>query len=286
MSNNEHADSSKAMNPESANTVIRYKRPPVIERVLSVTANITQETFFSRFEGWKAIIQDHFPDYDPVKDWRLHIKSHEGMPVLTDQQPELVITHRFWRRTKQGKRYFSMRLLPSELTLNLHPESENPHSFEELNAELASWLPQWMSHFDVQECSSVRLGYINMISNATTPQFVDQTGRVQVGRVLRVFAGVPSPNLGIIPPYDCQMGLLIDAERPAVFALRVFGVMEPRDRSSAVRVDFQASVVKSNPCLTAPRVLSDAAFLHTVIRDQFEALFTDEAKESFEPVKS
>jgi hypothetical protein len=54
---------------------------------------------------------------------------------------------------------------------------------------------------------------------------------------------------------------------------------------AAVRVDFRAAVAKNTPCMTLQQVLAEADFLHTVIIDQFETLFTPAAKESFEPIK-
>lgn len=264
---------------------VRYKCPPIIERVLSVDADVSQETFFAKFESWKQIIGEQFPEYDPIKDWRLNIETKEDTPILTDIQPELLITHRFWRHNKKNKRFLSMRLLPGQLTLNLHRDQDDPHSFDELYSEMDRWLPQWMNHFEAKGASVVTLAYINLISSKTTPQFIAQNGGILVGSVLRVFAGVPSQHLGIIPPYDCQMGLMIDPNRQATFGLRVLGLPVPKGQSAAIRVDFQAIVAKPIPSLTAPQVLSEAIFLHTVMCDQFESVFTDTAKQSFEPIK-
>jgi hypothetical protein len=262
-----------------------YKRPPIIERVLTVTADIPLENYFARFEDWKCLIHDKFPEHDPITDWHLNIETREdGTPLLTDVQPELTITHRFWRRNSQGKKFLSMRLLPNQLTMNLHPEAKDAHRFEELHAEFSTWLPLWLSHFGGKDCATVSLNYINLISRHTTPQFVTPQGAINVGHALRVFAGLPGQHMGIIPPYDCQMGLMIDPERPATFALRVAAVTIARENSIAIRVDFNAAVIKPKPCLTPIQALSEAEFLHTVILGQFESVFTEEAKKSFEPI--
>src|SRR4051812_45863112 len=107
-----------------------YKKPPVIERVVSVVADITEENFYSRFESWRAIIQSEFPDYDPIKEWKLSIKMKEDVPVLDDSLPEIEVTHRFWKLNEHGQRFMSMRVIPNQLTLNLHPELEKPHTFD------------------------------------------------------------------------------------------------------------------------------------------------------------
>jgi hypothetical protein len=102
--------------------------------------------------------------------------------------------------------------------------------------------------------------------------------------MLTVFSSVPSQHYGIIPPYDCQMGLMIDPQRPATFALRVLGLIMPQQHGPAIRVDFHSEVTKDSPRMSAQQVLAETQFLHTVIVEQFESLFTPEAKQTFEPV--
>jgi hypothetical protein len=270
---------------EVATSFPHYKKPPIVERVLSATANITQENFFARLEEWKHVIGEKFPEYDPLNDWRVNIETREdGTPLLTEIQPELLITHRFWRRDKENRRFLSMRLMPNQLTLNIHPAPEGDHLFKELHEEFSNWLPQWMTHFGATGCETVSLNYINLISQITTPQFVDVNGSIQIGKALRVFAGIPSQHMGIIPPYDCQMGLMIDPEKPAMFSLRVVVVALAKYNSPAIRVDLNAYVAKPKPSLTAFQALSEADSLHNVINAQFEAIFTDIAKKSFDPV--
>jgi hypothetical protein len=262
-----------------------YKRPPIVERVLTVIADIPLENYFARFEDWKNLIHDKFPEHDLITNWQLNVETREdGTPLLTDVQPELTITHRFWRRSPKGGKFLSMRLLPNQLTMNLHPVGKDDHRFEELFAEFSYWLPLWLSHFGGKECAMVSLNYINLISHQTTPQFSAPEGGINIGHALRVFAGLPGKHMGIIPPYDCQIGLMIDPKRPATFALRVAAVGIGKENSLAIRVDFNAAVMKPKPCLSPNQALSEAEFLHTVILGQFESIFTEEAKKSFEPV--
>jgi hypothetical protein len=270
---------------ELAKAYSRYKKPPIIERALSVTADVSPENFFARLEDWKQVIREKFPEHDPINDWRVNIETREdGTPLLTEVQPELVILHRFWRRDKKGRRYLSMRVQPHQFTLNIHRDSEGDHSFKEIHDEFSHWLPLWMNHFGATACETVILNYINLISHHTTPQFIGGDGSIQVSRALRVFAGIPSRHQGIIPPYDCQMGLMIDATRPAMFSLRVVVVNIAKENAPAIRVDLNAQVAKSKPSLSAFQALSEAQFLNSVIKEQFEAIFTDEAKKSFEPI--
>src|SRR5688572_16013152 len=120
------------MTSESRNRHVRYKNPPIIERVASVTADITEENFYSKFASWKEALQPEFPDYDPVKRWKLNFSMKGDVPVLEDSGPRIEVTHRFWKHNQKGKKFMSMRVLPNQFTLNLHPERDKPHNFEEL----------------------------------------------------------------------------------------------------------------------------------------------------------
>jgi hypothetical protein len=178
----------------------------------------------------------------------------------------------------------SMRILPNRLTINLHPEKSDPHHFEELYDELMRWFPRWSSHFGAAEFSVVQLDYINLIAAETTPQFIDgRTGAVQIGDVLEVFGRVPGHHEGIIPPYDCQIGIVIDKQRPTVLRIRVHGLPFRPKLGGGVRVDFQAVTDRAKRPLTAAEVPTETRFLHDAIIEEFEAVFTARAKTSFEP---
>ena len=262
----------------------RYKNPPVVERVLSIVGDIKTETFYSQFESWRTLVTETFPEYDPIKEWMIKIEQNkEGMPLLGQGLPEVKITHRFWRRNELGKRFLSMRILPDKMTLNLHREEGRPHTYEELRHEVEQWFPRWYNHFGLTGCSTVQLHYVNILSPQVTPQLTDREGSVLVGKALKVFSGVPTRHHGIIPPYDCQMGLSIDPKRDCAFHLRVRGLLASSAQGSAVRVDFVAHIDKGIGGLSLSSVVVEADFLHQVMVEHFEAIFTDEAKQGFEP---
>jgi len=178
----------------------------------------------------------------------------------------------------------SMRVRPERLTINLHPEKGDPHHFDELYASLMKWLPQWSSHFGATEFTVVQLDYINLIAVETTPQFVDsKTGAVRIGDVLEVFSRVPGQSEGLIPPYDCDIGILIDKTRPAVLRMHVHGIEFRPLLGGGVRVDFQAASDRRQHPLTATEVGTETKFLHDVVIEKFDAVFTAKAKASFEP---
>jgi hypothetical protein len=59
----------------------------------------------------------------------------------------------------------------------------------------------------------------------------------------------------------------------------------PREQGAGVRVDFVAMIDKGQNRVPISDVINEVDFLHDVMVDQFEAIFTDEAKQSFEPEK-
>ena len=142
---------------------IRFKSPPIVERVVTVSSDISAEQFFSRIESWKDIVAAEFPIYDPLTEWLLNIQEKDGVPLFEEAEPEVVITHRFSRRNEHGDRTWSMRCPPDRLTLNLHSERNEPHDFEELYSAMTKWLPRWSDHFGAANYPSVQLDYVNLL---------------------------------------------------------------------------------------------------------------------------
>ena len=97
------------MNSVGTQPRIRYKKPPIVERIFTVTCDLPPDVFFSKFESWKALIQPHFRHYDPHKDWNLNVQVKNGVPVFTDAQPQVQITHRFSRLNDKSKKLVSSR---------------------------------------------------------------------------------------------------------------------------------------------------------------------------------
>jgi len=99
-----------------------YRRPPVIERVLSVYADMSDETFESRFEDWRALVTPEYPVYEPLKQWLISVKEKDregerGLPLFDSIQPELRITPRFSKKTSK-----EVRLEPSMPNRSAHSQ--------------------------------------------------------------------------------------------------------------------------------------------------------------------
>ena len=261
---------------------IRYKNPPIVERVAAVSGDIPPETFFSRIEGWKNIVRKEFPVYDPLTEWLLNVQEKDGVPLFNEAEPEVLITHRFSKRNQSGERTWSMRCPPDRLILNLHAEQHDSHDFEELYAAMSNWLPRWTDHFGVNQFPTVQLDYVNVLGPRRTPRFVDKDGGIQINRLIEVFGKIPGRHQSIIAPYDCKVGLLIEKDRCGA-NIHVHAVRS-RDDALHVRVDLQVVAAHPIPMVSVDEALSELRYTHAVLIGQFDALFTDEAKASFEPI--
>lgn len=265
---------------------MKYKKPPIVERLLTATARCDDEKFFSRLEAWKSVVLEHFPVYDPVREWRLNVEERtDGLPFISNAEPQLIITNRFWRLDRNGKKYLSIRFLKNQLTINLHPTEDNPHPFEELISEYGNWLPKWINHFELNGCEQIHLDYVNLISREQTPQFVDGKGGIQIGRVLNFLGKVPGPYVRIIPPFSSEVAVVVNEEKETTWSMRVIGLYPEDGQTPAVRVDFKAVTPNPKFLKTPNEVLSEAQNLHIVICNQFEEVFSNEAKLTFEPIK-
>lgn len=262
---------------------LRYKKPPIVERVATVTGNFSDspvDLFFSRIESWKDIVRKEFPIHDPLTEWLLNVAERNGVPLFDEAEPEVQITHRFSRRNEHGQRLWSMRCPPDRLTLNLHAEDNIPHDFEELYGAVKDWLPRWADHFGVTTFSRVQLDYVNLLGPRTTPDFVARDGGIQVQRLLEVFGKIPGKHKSIIAPYDCKVGLLIEPNRCAAH-IHVHAVRS-KEGTLHVRVDLQVVAGHDVPLAGVNDALSELRYSHDVLIEQFLAIFTEEAKASFE----
>ena len=84
-----------------------------------------------------------------------------------------------------------------------------------------------------------------------------------------------------MPPYDCQVGLVYSEKPKRGFSMRAHG-LPPSRFGSEVRVDFSAFRENdaSEP-LASSEALAELVVLHDIVREQFDYVFTDEAKQSF-----
>ena len=264
-----------------------YKHPPIIRRIFSVVADIPPDDFASLIDSWGETVAESFPVKNPIVEWILQtdevkISEDSGVPLFENLTPQVRITPQFESHNARGKTVWNLRCPSDRFQITLHSELDQTHSFEELNREIAVWLPRWAAHFDIKGFKVVMLDYVNLLGRRTTPKFIEaQSQSLEVERMLRVFSKFEGNHLSIIQPYDCQAGFLYSENPARALRLRVHG-LPPSQFSPEVRVDFQAIMHNNgHELVTTAEALADLKTLHGMVIERFNQVFTDEAKESF-----
>jgi len=166
---------------------IRYKNPPIVERIIGVYHQIPQDEFEKRLPSWVDKIRSHFPMQEGISEWMINIQEKNGVPIVSSLVPKASIIHLYWQKHPKNLRIHGMRLRPDRLVFHLKREEKNAHDFDELMPHMERWLPLWAEHFGINEIEGTTVEYVNILDGNITPQFADQNG-VRVGEALNVFA--------------------------------------------------------------------------------------------------
>jgi hypothetical protein len=266
-----------------------YRRPPVIERVLSVWADMSDEIFESHFEDWRAIVTPEYPVYEPLKQWLISVREtdregEEGLPLFDPTQPELRITPRFSKKTSKEGFDWSIRCPPGQLTVNMHssPDQGLTRRYATLRAEFARWLPLWIETFSVKSASKINVAYVNLINRDTVPKFVNEKGELELSQVITVFS-IPGKHEHIVPPFDCKVTLQLHGEHSSLLRLTVNDWPDAK-LAPAVRLDFAVDVRDPKVGASVEGIMALLDWCHERIIERFEVVFTPKVKQTFDPI--
>lgn len=260
-----------------------YENPPVVERVISVKGEMTQEAFEAGIDGWRQEVIPEYPIEEPIIKWLLNMEEKEGFPQFNTMQPELKITHRFSKRRAKDGFDWSIRCPVGTLMMNMHSIPHPNRRFSHLRSEFERWLPRWMNQFNVAGCQSVGLLYLNVLRKDVTPGLFNDDGALRLGSALRVFSSVPGDHEQIVPPFDCRMTVLLRSEPRAVLQIRAQDASGP-EHTVGVKLTLLCEAELAGKG-TPQDCLELLDWCHERILDRFELVFTDEAKTTFNPRK-
>jgi hypothetical protein len=245
-----------------------------------------EEMFKSRLPSWAESVKVAYPVDEAVQDWHIDATEKDGVPIFDTMKPTLRLLPRYSKKSSQDGFDWSIRCPRGQLTMNMHsgPEDATQRRFDDLKAEYLIWLGKWMKHFDVTRLDKLVLHYVNALTSSTLPNFVDDKGRLKIGNVIKVFTQIPGKHESIIAPYECCVTLLLGEEPRTTLAIYLnewpflhFG--------TGIKLDFKVEIHCKS---TAPIAVSDVSDMldtaHGHIIDRFETVFSDEAKQSFDPV--
>jgi hypothetical protein len=261
-----------------------YHSPPVVERVASVYAEVTEECFEDRFDDWRALVEMDYPVYEPLKEWLILVEEKDDIPLLDTAHPELRITQRFSKKPSRERFDWSIRCPAGQFTMNMHskPGEGQNRRYHHLRDEYEKWLPIWMEHFGIKEFKKLNLHYVNVLSHETVPDFFSPDGGLLLNKLLTMFSSVPGEHECIIQPYECRVAVKLQGREESSFLIEVAS-MPSHGHDVAVKVDFVVQTPLSAAESDSRSVLALLDWEHDHIVRRFEAVFTSEARASFKP---
>jgi hypothetical protein len=261
-------------------TKIRYKKPPILERIIGVYRPISQEVFDQKLPGWVEQIKDFYPRAEPIAEWEIEIENKNGIPLVKNLAPKAKIIHLFWKNHSAGLKVLGMRVRPDRLVFHLRRENENPHDFDELYPEMERWIQPWATHFGIESLTGITVEYVNRINGNITPQLMQADGSIHLGGALNIFAQIPGDYEGLTRPYECNVRLVIDQKIPCFFDVKIAG---EDGESASMKIAFAATTIDNARSIAFSKALEEIKFGHELMLRQFDCFFTDTAKLSFEP---
>jgi len=171
--------------------------------------------------------------------------------------------------------------------MNMHPDPSDGSArrYAQLRYEFISWAERWMEHFEVRTIKLLTLHYVNALNMGTVPSFFSKDGlSLALPDIINVFMNVARPGEIIVPPFVCHANIQFPDKENASFSLQV------QDSSSSpqavgVNVNFIVTVQPVPEESSIQKITELLDWAHYRILERFEYVFSERAKQSFEPVK-
>jgi hypothetical protein len=269
---------------------IEYRKPPVVERVASLYADVSEDLFERRFEDWRNMVAGEFPVYEPLKQWNLNFEQRgdpkEPIPILKSSAPELIITPRFSRRHSNEGFDWSIRCPRGQFTMNMHPDPSDGSGrrYAQLRHEFLHWAERWLKHFDISNVNILQLLYVNALNkNTAAPFFTHDGTRLALAEIINVFVNIGRSGEVMTPPFACLANIVFPGMDNASLTLQV------QDMSSsltdpAVNINFVVNVRLDAGQSSVEKIAELLDWAHDRIVDRFDLVFSQKAKSSFQPV--
>jgi hypothetical protein len=272
-----------------ATSTVKYKKPPVVERALTVHVELSEEMFQTKADEWRASLASEFPAAETMTEWTLAVTEKDGMPVLDPSRQTMTVRQTYWKLADKRTKDRGMQFWPDKISFNLIGAPGHPRDYDELKEFVRAWLPRWAAHFGVTKCTGVTLQYVNLLSELTLPQFTVRN-QIKLGEVLNMFRGVPNPREALfLPPFDFQVNLECPTTTPPSHFGAHCSALTPAETEGtkvpSLLLRFTATThLLRRRAVGLEKVDEEAQVMHDLIIDHFQAFFTAEAKKAFEPV--
>lgn len=258
-----------------------YRNPPIVERVVVVNAEMSEEQFAAGMDSWESLVKKEYPEEEPIIKWSLNMEERDGVPLFETMQPELQITPRHARKPKREGFDWSIRSPRGKFVMNMLSMPGTTRRYSHLKEECSRWLRQWFEHFSITTPTDVSLLYINHLRPDLTPGLYEPGGALLLENTLTIFSAVPGDHESIIPPLDCKMTVRLPGPPVAHLQIRLLD-LEFSSKAPALGLYLQTAA--KVPVGTRPDgILELLDWSHDRILERFEVLFTEQAKKSFDP---
>lgn len=258
----------------------QYSRPPIQSRSLLVFSEDKETSSYERLiPDWSAIVREDFPEIKVGKLWRFSLEEKEGIPI---PKVKLFFLHRYVATDPNKEVLRLSEPTSNSLKLSLRRTSREIQSFDELFLLAKKWIPKWMEHFDVKSIKGVRLKYKNMLSKELTP-FAFQDRFIKIDRWLTFMSRLPGKFNDVVGQFQTEINVRVDASKSAEFRYEVRSADKALDgTSSGIVVNFGIDTADESRNLRLHDCLAEIEWCHTILLEQFDAFFTEEAKRNFE----
>jgi len=259
-----------------------YQKPPIIQRTFTIWFELKDELFYGRLPIFEREILKQLPVKGSRQNWALNFKSNNGKPDFSTIKPNVEIVRVFSKKDENGKKFFSIELEENRISFTLSRTSNSAYTFNDLNFEVKQSISIFLRTLSPDKVGRFDLDYINLISRANTPDFVDENdGHIHVERILNIFNKFSTEYESIIPPYDCKVGLILDKSENYNGIIRVMGQQGKIHDASAIRVDLHVYHNLDSIEIGESMFEKKLEVLHYYVLKLFHDTFTEEAKKAF-----
>jgi hypothetical protein len=260
--------------------LIKYKKPPIVERAIVFHAEIDEETFHLGADTWRSELTREFPNSKTITEWMLGVTEKDGMPFL-DPDKQQISVRQLFSSNKNDNCERVMQLWRDKIAFNLKSDPATPSHFEDISAVASDWLPKWVEHFKIATLHGITLQYVNLLSAQTLPSFMKEN-KLMVGEVLTNFSAIPGRYHELVAPFDFQLNVRCNTEPvPMNFCARL---LTASVSEAMLHVHFTVTTTgEKKRAISQQEAEKEIQLAHALIVDEFEAFFTSEAKNSFEP---
>jgi len=248
-----------------------------------------EEDYASKLSEWENFLSEDYSVNEPVKDWRIMADTDpsNGLPLFESIHPSLTIIPRLSRKSAKQGFDWSVRYPCGQLTVNMHSDPNQGQGakrrFCHLSDEFIEKYAAWVEFFKIDKIKFLQLHYVNALTRKTIADFAFVDDSLHVGKIIKIFSTIPGQHRNMVPPFSCEAGVELESEFQGILNIKLNN-WTSKKFGDGLNLSFICSITPKKPKDIRLEAVSDLLEeAHAHIINHFEAIFTDEAKNSFKP---